>query len=141
MSAPAEKEYIGGCHCQKFRYKFTHEPFDHGEREVETCSCSICVHKGAVWAYVCCCWVRLYADHTRRQVPESKFALTKGTLGELTLSQFHKKTFEHYFFPVCGVQFMLNVPEEMAVHINVRTTDGVDVEGLKTKLFDGKNLL
>ncbi|GJE91490.1 GFA domain-containing protein [Phanerochaete sordida] len=125
MSTPPEKEYTGGCHCQKFQYKFTQPAFENGEREIDRCTCSICVQKGAVWA----------------MTPEAQFALTKGTLAELTLYEFHKRVFKHYFCPVCGVQIILTVPRDGMVYVNVRTTDGVDVERVRCKVFDGKNLL
>lgn len=120
-----EKEYVGGCHCKRFRYKFRHEAFDHGESLIDTCTCSICMQKGAVWA----------------MTPEAQFEFTEGTLGELTLYEFHKKVFKHYFCPTCGVQPILTVPEQQMVYVNVRTTDDVDVSKVRLKVFDGKNLL
>ncbi|EKM53473.1 uncharacterized protein PHACADRAFT_186141 [Phanerochaete carnosa HHB-10118-sp] len=125
MSASTEKEYIGSCHCKTFRYKFAHPAFEDGQREIDTCTCSICEQKGAIWA----------------MVPQDKFALTQGKFEELTLYEFHKKKFKHYFCPVCGVQIILTVPDEQMVYVNVRTTDSVDVGRLKLKVFDGKNLL
>ena len=40
------KEYVGGCHCSKFRYKFTHPVFDGGEWKVVRCNCSLCQQSG-----------------------------------------------------------------------------------------------
>lgn len=40
------KEYIGGCHCERFRYKFIHPEFEAGQFEVVSCNCSICAMKG-----------------------------------------------------------------------------------------------
>ena len=78
---------------------------------------------------------------THREVPEEKFRLTKGTLDELTLYEFHKRVYKHYFCPTCGVALVLGVPSKREVHVNVRSTDGIDVGKLKIKVFDGKNLL
>ena len=39
------KEYTGGCHCKKFRFKFTHPQFDEGgskDMPIMHCNCSIC---------------------------------------------------------------------------------------------------
>ena len=36
------KEYTGGCHCKRFRYKFTFTPFENGEHDVGNCNCSVC---------------------------------------------------------------------------------------------------
>lgn len=74
-------------------------------------------------------------------MPGTKFELTEGKLEELTLYEFNKRIYKHYFCPVCGVQIMLTVPDEQMLHVNVRSTDGVDVGKLKIKVFDGKNLL
>lgn len=53
MSAPAaEKEYVGGCHCGKFRFKFTNAPFEDGAGNVDRCTCGFCTQKGALWLYV-----------------------------------------------------------------------------------------
>lgn len=40
------KEYDGGCHCKRFRYRFTHPVFEKGEFDVVSCNCSICSVKG-----------------------------------------------------------------------------------------------
>ena len=39
-------EYVGGCHCGKFRYKFRHPRFHEGEYEVVSCNCSWCKSVG-----------------------------------------------------------------------------------------------
>lgn len=40
------KGYAGGCHCKKFRFKFTHPIFENGGMKVTTCNCSICNQHG-----------------------------------------------------------------------------------------------
>ena len=40
------RAYTGGCHCKKFRYRFSHPPFEDGQYDVVMCNCSICVARG-----------------------------------------------------------------------------------------------
>ncbi|KIP11267.1 hypothetical protein PHLGIDRAFT_18030 [Phlebiopsis gigantea 11061_1 CR5-6] len=123
------KEYTGGCHCGKFRYTFTGPIFEDGSRPVDRCNCGFCVKKGALW----------------HSVPEAQFTLTQGSMEELTLYEFHKKVFKHYFCPTCGVQCFLKDTrpelETVKVEVNTRTVDGVDPEKLSVRLFHGQNLL
>lgn len=76
---------------------------------------------------------------------EKRFELTSGRIEELALYEFHKKVFEHRFCPKCGVQFFFrhtqNDHGEVMVGVNARTVDGIDVEKLSVRLFDGRNLL
>lgn len=50
-SAPLPKEYVGGCHCKRFRYTFPHVPFEDGQFELHYCNCSYCDTKGLIYAY------------------------------------------------------------------------------------------
>lgn len=63
----------------------------------------------------------------------------------MTLYQFYKRVYDHYFCPTCGVQLILkDVRREdgkKVVEVNVRTVDDVDVQKLKWKVWDGKTLL
>lgn len=74
-----------------------------------------------------------------------RFSLTSGNRDELTLYEFHKKVFKHYFCPTCGVQMFMDEPGEkpgeVRLGVNVRTVDGVDLQKLKIRVFDGKTLL
>ena len=105
------------------------------------------LHKGMVWMYVCSRISLSEQSHPSviaaacSEVTEDKFELTSGTLEELTLYEFYKKIYKHYFCPVCGVQIMLTKPGKGLVEINVRTVDGpIDLNKLKAKEFDGKSL-
>lgn len=145
------KEYTGGCHCGKFRYTFTGPIFEDGSRPVDRCNCGFCVKKGALWQYVRffldCSLILLYLPDrpAYSSVPEAQFTLTQGSMEELTLYEFHKKVFKHYFCPTCGVQCFLKDTrpelETVKVEVNTRTVDGVDPEKLSVRLFDGQNLL
>lgn len=78
-------------------------------------------------------------------MPERQFAMTSGTVEELTLYEFYKKVFKHYFCPTCGVQFFFKdvrgEHEEPMIAVNARTVDGVDPEKLSVRVFDGANIL
>jgi hypothetical protein len=76
-------------------------------------------------------------------VPEESFKLMSGSLEELTLYEFHKKVYLHYFCPVCGTEIINRTKKtgQPLVGVNVRTVDGIDVEKLKMNPFDGKTLL
>lgn len=76
-----------------------------------------------------------------RHMDASAFELTSGTMDELTNYQFHKKVFNRYFCPICGVEMWETKPSENMVGVNVRTVDGVDVSKLKLEPYDGRTLL
>lgn len=52
--------------------------------------------------------------------------------------QFNHKFAEHMFCPKCGVEITVGLGKGRA--INVRTVDGLSLEALKIKHFDGGNL-
>jgi hypothetical protein len=72
-----------------------------------------------------------------------QFKLLKG--GDVLKDyQFNKKIIHHVFCPNCGVQsFSHGVApgtEKTMYAVNVRCLDGVDLDALKPKRFDGKSL-
>ena len=75
-----------------------------------------------------------------RGVPEASFEFTSGSLDELTLYEFSKKIYKHYFCPTCGSKLIIAAPSGIFT-VNVRSVDDVDMEKLKVKFFDGANLL
>lgn len=115
------KNYSGGCHCGQVRFDVT---ADLGN--VYACNCSICVKRGAVWAFV----------------PTESFALRAGNEA-LVDYQFGKKVIHHLFCGQCGVgSFSRGLApngKEM-VAVNVRCLDGIDLSALKLTPVDGKNL-
>lgn len=52
MSSSANSEYVGGCCCSKFRYKFSHPTLEDGTATVDRCNCRFCEQKGALWMYI-----------------------------------------------------------------------------------------
>ncbi len=115
------KTYTGGCHCGKVRYEISTSLGG-----VAACNCSICSLRGWLLTFV---------------APE-QFKLLKGE-GELTDYQFGKKNVHHLFCKTCGTASFSHgkKPNGDGVYsINVRCLDGVDVNELPVKHYDGKHL-
>jgi hypothetical protein len=114
-------KYAGGCHCGAVRYEVaaTLDP-------IISCNCSICSKRGSLLAFA----------------PKDSFDLKSG---EDTLSdyQFNKHVIHHHFCSKCGVASFARGRgpggAEM-VAINVRCLDGVDVDALSIRKFDGASL-
>jgi hypothetical protein len=113
--------HTGGCHCGKVRYEVTIAP-DSGI----SCNCSMCSKKGTLLSFV-------GAD---------AFTLKSGE-GDLTDYQFNKHVIHHLFCKHCGVtSFARGVGpggKEM-VAVNLRCLDGIDLDKVEVKKFDGKSL-
>jgi len=92
--------------------------------KVYSCNCSICVKRGALWAFV----------------PPESFARRAGAEA-LVDYQFNKRVIHHLFCGQCGVgsfsQGIAPSGKEM-VAINVRCLDGVDLSAVTLTLVDGK---
>ena len=112
--------YSGGCHCGQVRFDVTADL-----SKVYSCNCSICLKRGALWAFVS---------------PES-FALRSGAEA-LVDYQFNKKLIHHLFCRQCGVgSFSRGIARSgrNVVTVNVRCLDGVDLSALTLTPVDGKN--
>ncbi|GJE91492.1 GFA domain-containing protein [Phanerochaete sordida] len=72
-------------------------------------------------------------------VTDGSFALTTGTLDELTKYTFNTKSYFHHFCPTCGTEIIGGAGQRIG--INVRTVDGIDLAKLKLDWYDGKTLL
>ena len=118
---PDAKTYQGGCHCGRVRYEATSDL-----AQVVDCNCSICMKRGALWAFV--------------KAPQ--FKLLQGE-DALTDYQFGKKNIHHLFCQSCGVGSFsrgLAPNGEETFAINVSCLDDVDVAKLKLTPFDGKSM-
>jgi hypothetical protein len=115
------KTYTGSCHCGQVAYEA-----DTDLGMVVSCNCSICRKRGALLTFV----------------PEDNFRLKSG--GEaLTDYLFNKKVVHHMFCPTCGVgAFARGIRPDGAkmIALNVRCLDGVDLDALKVRKFDGASL-
>ncbi|KZD22788.1 GFA family protein [Tardiphaga robiniae] len=111
--------YVGGCQCGKVRYEMTGEI-----AEVIACNCSRCGKLGTLLTFV----------------PAQNFKLLSGEDATIEFL-FNKNVIHHRFCATCGVESFANgkAPNgsEM-VAVNVRCIDGIDLDGLQVKQFDGK---
>ena len=113
--------YSGGCHCGRVRYEATADL-----STVIHCNCSICTKRGVLWAFV--------------QAPQFKLLQGEDALADY---QFGKKRIHHLFCQTCGINSFsqgLAPNGDKTFALNVRCLDGVDVDNLKLKPFDGKKL-
>jgi len=112
--------YSGGCHCGKVRYQVT---MDLGK--VISCNCSMCGKKGSLLTFA----------------PAEQFKLQSGE-GELTSYKFNKKVIDHLFCSTCGVTSFARGqgPNGPMCAVNVRCLDGVDLESVPTKHYNGRAL-
>lgn len=115
-------KYQGSCHCGGIAFEVDGEL----PAEVMSCNCSLCQRKGSLMWFV------------------TKDALTLQTPAEnLSTYTFNKHLIKHRFCPTCGIhpygEAVSPAFNEM-VAINVRCLEGVDIEALQVKHFNGREL-
>ena len=114
-------KYRGSCHCGRVAYEV--------EGAIDSalaCNCSICRRKGSLLWFV----------------PREQLRLLTPEDAAKTYT-FNKHAIEHRFCPTCGcAPFGLgSAPDGTAMAaINVRCLDGVDLDALKVRKFDGASL-
>ncbi len=112
--------YSGSCHCKAVAFSVEADLED-----TVRCNCSICRMRGFLWAFV----------------PREQFRLLAGS-DKLTTYRFNRHEIDHHFCTICGIEpFAFSTPEgRMTAMIDVRTLDGVDVEGLPPAAsYDGRS--
>jgi hypothetical protein len=115
------KTYQGSCHCGRVTYEA-----DADLSQVMSCNCSSCRRRGSLLAFV----------------SDDQFRLQSGD-DALTQYEFNKKVIHYQFCATCGVlPFARGTRPDGApmVALNVRCLDGVDLDGLAIKKFDGASL-
>lgn len=118
---PTKQTYTGSCHCGAVRYE--------AEAEIGgalACNCSICSKKGTLLAFT----------------GEEDFRLIEGA-DKLAEYRFNKHVIGHLFCTTCGVEpFARGVRPDGArmVALNVRCLDGIELESIPVRRFDGRNL-
>ena len=115
------KTYSGSCHCGQVAYEVEADL-----SRVISCNCSICRKRGLLLAFV----------------PEGNFRLTQGEEA-LTDYTFNKGVVHHLFCSRCGVgSFGRGTRPDgvTSIAINVRCLDGVDLDSLNIRKFDGASL-
>lgn len=111
--------YKGSCHCGRVAYEVEGEL-----KQVMACNCSICSKKGSLLWFV----------------PRDKLRLTTPEEAASTYL-FNKHVIKHRFCPVCGIHpYAEGVdPKGNAMGaINARCLEGVDLESLEVRHFDGR---
>lgn len=115
------ENFKGSCHCGEVQFEVSIDL-----KDAISCNCSMCQRKGSLLSFV----------------PESQFALKSGE-SVLTDYQFGRKTIHHTFCSICGVTSFASgqKPDGTKMKaINVRCLEGIDLEKLKIKHFDGRSL-
>lgn len=112
--------HTGSCHCGAVAFEV-----DLDLSRVLACNCSICTKTGALWAFT----------------PATSLRLQKGS-DTLASYQFGQKRLNHRHCSVCGVETFAEakMPDGTDSRgINVRTLDGVDMDTLNLKKYDGRS--
>ena len=108
----------GGCHCGRVRFRVTAD-LD----RVTECNCSICAKKGFLHLIV----------------PPEQFELLSGK-DDLADYRFNTRTARHLFCKTCGVHsFYVPRSDPDKIDVNVRCLDGIDLDAVSVKSFDGRN--
>lgn len=112
--------YKGSCHCGNVRFEVQTDL-----ATVISCNCSLCSRAGYLLTFV----------------PEGQFQLLAGKDAQSDY-QFNKKHIHHLFCKNCGVRSFGHGkgPDGSETYaVNVRSLDGVDLDGLKVQKVDGKS--
>ncbi len=111
--------YQGSCHCGRIAFDV-----DGDLTGVVACNCSICQRKGALMWFV----------------PRASLHLQTPDDAAATYT-FNKHLIRHRFCPVCGMHPYGEAKDPQGkdtAAINVRCLEGVDIESLPVKHFDGR---
>lgn len=111
----------GSCHCGGIAFEVDGEITG-----ALACNCSICQRKGTLLWFV-------PRSRMRLLTPESA----------MSTYTFNKHVIKHRFCPTCGVQPFgeANDPTgQPVVAINIRCLEGIDLESIPVKHFDGRAL-
>ena len=110
--------YPGSCHCGRIQFRVTTDL-----ASVTVCNCSMCDKKGFLHLIV----------------PPERFELTRGA-DELTVYRFNTGVAEHKFCKHCGIHpFYTPRSDPDKVDVNARCLEGVDIDQIERKAFDGRN--
>ncbi|MGA8261746.1 MAG: GFA family protein [Arenicellales bacterium] len=113
--------YEGSCHCGKVAFEVEGEIED-----VVSCNCSICSRKGALMWFV-------PRDRLRLLTPEE----------DLATYMFNKHLIQHRFCPTCGIHPYGEGESPkggLMAAVNVRCLEGIDLDAIPVKHFDGRSL-
>ena len=116
---PAQS-YLGSCQCGAVRYQVNADL-----SSTITCNCSRCSRLGLILTFV----------------PPSEFTLISGE-DATTEYLFNRHVIHHHFCSTCGVQSFSRgkSPDgSPMVAINVRCLEGLDLDALSPRRFDGRS--
>jgi hypothetical protein len=114
-------KYTGSCHCGGIKFEVEGD-----FREVMACNCSICSRKGSLLGFA----------------PQEKLKLLTPK-ERMSTYTFNKHVIKHHFCPTCGIHPLAEAKDRSGrpmAAINVRCLEGVDLESLKVKPFDGASM-
>ena len=112
----------GACHCGAVRFEA-----EMAVGDVLSCNCSYCSKRASLLAFV----------------PAAAFRVTAGE-DRLKEYRFNRNIIAHLFCDTCGIEaFARGVAPSGAkiAAINVRCLDGVEIETLNVKHFDGRHAM
>ena len=113
-----QQTYQGGCHCGRVRFRVTADL-----SSVTECNCSMCTKKGFLHVIV----------------PKEDFELVSGK-DDLTTYTFNTGVAKHTFCKHCGMHpFYVPRSDPDKIDVNARYLDGIDLDTLTLKRFDGEN--
>jgi hypothetical protein len=114
-------KYQGSCHCGQVAYEVD------GQLDgAMACNCSICQRKGSLMWFV-------PRDQLTLLTPENQMATYT----------FNKHVIQHHFCPTCGIHPFGEGSDPKGkpmAAINVRCLEGIDLEAVPVKHFDGRAL-
>lgn len=114
-------KYQASCHCGKIAVEFEGEI-----KEVLSCNCSICQRKGSLLWFLPLDEIKLLS---RKDAPSTY--------------QFNKHTIQHRFCPICGIHpyaESVDPKGNPVAAINVRCVEGIDLDAMSVKHFDGRSI-
>ncbi len=114
-------KYTGSCHCGGIAFEVE------GELDgVTACNCSMCSRKGSLLWFV-------PRDRLKLLTPEASMATYT----------FNRHVIKHHFCPTCGIhpygEGVDRKGNAMAA-VNTRCLEGIDLEALPVRHFDGRSL-
>jgi hypothetical protein len=118
VTESAEREYEGGCHCGRVRFRVRASL-----ARVTECNCSMCTRKGFLHLIV----------------PAESFELLAGR-DALATYTFNTGVAQHHFCRTCGIHsFYVPRSDPEKIDVNVRCLEGVDLGAVAVAAFDGRN--
>ena len=114
-------KYQGSCHCGQVAFEVEGDLTG-----VMSCNCSMCQRKGTLM------WFVPRAALTLLTAPENMATYT-----------FNKHVIQHRFCPTCGIHAFgegSGADGQAMAAVNVRCLEGVEIEQLQVKHFNGREL-